>query len=278
MQWELQPDAAPRPCELPVALLSGFAVYTTFRWPLAPRWLQAHLERLRQNAETLGLGFPKPDTALLELLWQTLGNEETIARLTITAEAASYGDLFLAGPLPYRIFLSTRPVPPPVETPISLQTIRYTRPLPLIKLIGIGELIHFKRKALSAGFQDILLVNEQDHFTEASTANFFALDHDGRLWTPEPARDGCLSGITRQQVLEAAKSLQKPHINQQPLRYADLNSYQAAFLTNASQGLAPVGAIDHIQLPWPPEAQVLFRELKSVWQKLSQSEGVSPAS
>ena len=114
---------------------------------------------------------------------------------------------------------------------------------------------------MRAGYDDILLVNESGYLTEASTANFFAVDASGTLHTPDPERDGCLPGITRGQILALGKRLDIS-IAREPLHTAHIPSYTAAFLTNAVQGLLPVGRIDAHPLPWPKAVQELFQMLR----------------
>jgi branched-subunit amino acid aminotransferase/4-amino-4-deoxychorismate lyase len=136
--------------------------------------------------------------------------------------------------------------------------------LPNIKLAGIGELIQAKCAARHEDYDDILLLNHSNHITEASTANFFAFDASGCLRTPDPLRDGCLPGITRQQVLEMAKAQNIP-IRQEPLDIREVSDFSGAFLTNAVQGLIPIKQIDASELPWPQATQDSFKTLQNAW-------------
>lgn len=245
----------------PAALLSGFAVYTTFRLPIAPQLFQVHFERLRQNAGFIGLEWAYESAPLYEQIIRLIPPQEPVVRLTAYADVSVFGDLLQRQPLPCGLLLSTRPAPLVPQERLSLQTFRADRILPTVKWAGIGDILHLKRRAMQAGYDDILLMNHQGHFTEVSTANFFAINASGILHTPNPQRDGCLPGITRAQILTLAEQL-KIAVCPEPLDAAQIPNYTGAFLTNAVQGLLPVGRIDAHTLPWTREAQELFQTLR----------------
>jgi branched-subunit amino acid aminotransferase/4-amino-4-deoxychorismate lyase len=248
----------------PAALLSGFAVYTTFRLPIAPKLFQAHYERLKQNVEFLGLDWVYSSVSLYEQIIRLVPPDEPVARLTAYAEASFFGDLLQKQPLPCALLLSSRPAPAIPQARLSLQTFRYDRVFSNVKWTGIGDVIYLKRTAMQAGYDDILLINHSGHFTEASTANFFALDASGVLHTPNPERDGCLPGIARSQIFALAERL-KLTVSENPLEIAQIPTYSGAFLTNAVQGIVPVGRIDTHALPWPKETQALFQTLREAF-------------
>src|SRR4051812_25798207 len=86
------PQFAPL-AELPAGLLYGMAVYTTFRLPLPPVWMFAHLERLLQNAGELGLmvRFSRQDVyEALQGYLQADPLTSQVLRLTLVADVQEY--------------------------------------------------------------------------------------------------------------------------------------------------------------------------------------------
>jgi branched-subunit amino acid aminotransferase/4-amino-4-deoxychorismate lyase len=262
MHWELPATEGLLPTkrpDFPVALLYGYQVYTTFRWPIETRWLHRHLDRLEHDAQAIRLDWRCNRASLPQHLESCFQPETPVMRLTVFAEADGYGDFFQAQPLPGRLLLSTRTLPARRES-LRLKSIRYQRPLPTIKLGAMAPLMMARRKAMASGFEDVLLVNPQGHLCEASTANIFFI-REGTLYTPDPERDGCLPGITRQQVLEAAETLGIPTHTRNPVSAWALRRMEGVFLTNAVQGVEPVQSMDQIAFPWPDSATVLLKKL-----------------
>ncbi|HEY9685961.1 MAG TPA: aminotransferase class IV [Coleofasciculaceae cyanobacterium] len=262
MHWELPAEEGSPPREwlnFPTALLYGYQVYTTFRWPIEARWLHRHMERLESDARAIGLDWRCDRENLTRQLEACFQQEMPVMRLTVVADADAYGDFFKAPSPSGRLLLSTRTLPAGREL-LRLKSIRYQRPLPTIKLGAMAPLILTRRKAMAGGFDDVLLVSPQGHLCEASTANIFFI-REGGLYTPDPERDGCLPGITRLQVLEAAETLGIPIQTKSPISVWALRRMDGAFLTNAVQGIEPVRCVDQIAFPWSDSAMELLKKL-----------------
>jgi branched-subunit amino acid aminotransferase/4-amino-4-deoxychorismate lyase len=131
----------------------------------------------------------------------------------------------------------------------------YVRPAPLIKHLGLAEIITLKQKAQLEGFDDVLL-GKNNLVSEASTSNIFYIQA-GSLLTPDPWRDACLPGITRQRVLETAQAQGLPLQASFPIPFSAMAAMDGAFLTNAAQGIRRVSRIDDITLPWPDAASAI---------------------
>jgi branched-subunit amino acid aminotransferase/4-amino-4-deoxychorismate lyase len=314
MVWELSSANEQESVSSPsgsMGALYGLHVYTTFTWPLAPRWWKTHWERLRSDAAALDLAFPfQIDTvqAQIEALFQP---ELPILRLGVTADISHYPDFWREpqNALPSRLWLAARAKAPSIAA-LRLQTAVYERPMSYIKNTAMAESILLKRKSLAAGANEVLFIGHQDHsfdkdghrrsriltsglgetmqsslesyfLRECSTTNIFLLEEAPeqpqglRLRTPDPQRDGCLPGITRLQVLEAAASLGIPVFAEgAPIPLSALRTCQGAFTGNAAQGLVPVQAVQHpsdFPLPgwdmhWTPAAKACFKSLQQVLQ------------
>jgi branched-subunit amino acid aminotransferase/4-amino-4-deoxychorismate lyase len=255
--------------DFPAGLLFGMHVYTTFRFPLAPVWQQAHWQRLTENAQAIGLDWPFQWADVSAVLEQCYRPETPVFRLTAMADVRVYGD-FDRNPktlIPARLVLSARSVPPMSSTPLRLQTACYMRPSPLIKWGAMAESILLKRAARGAGFDDVLFLSEAGMLREASTSNVFVMrrqtessegDSSFQLETPNPQRDGCLPGIARLQVIEAATALNLPVCDEQPISVQSLKDADGVFLSNAAQGLRTVQSLDYegemYAFPWTSHA------------------------
>ncbi len=267
MHWLLENNACLKAIEnFPTALLYGYSVYTTFRWPLPKHRLQAHLQRLAHDAKAIGLAWESPDECLIAQIQQLVQPDTPVVRLTAMADVNGYVDLFDETTKPARLLLSTRPAPAPTKNPLKLQTAAYERPLATIKLGAMAEVIHFKQQALRSGFDDVLLINRTGNVSEASTANIFLI-RGNCLLTPEPERDRCLPGITRAEVLDIAGRLGLA-TETSSMTPADFAGLDGAFLTNAVQGIQMVGRIDAHAFPWPKAAQEKLTTLQAILAKI----------
>lgn len=246
--------------QVPSGLLYGYSVYTTLKMPISEQGIDLHLQRLKKDCKALGLQWRYTDSRILERLNALFQPGEPVFRLTVCADVESYSDFYAEdASLPSRLLISSRPAPQRPADGVRLKTVSHQRPLPTLKHGAMAETILLKRQARKDGFDDILLMNAQGHACESSTANLF-LVRNGQLQTPEPVRDGCLPGITRQLILDGANAQRIP-IGFEPVSLNELQSAQGAFLTNATQGLVPVHAIDGQVLPWPSEAKRISQAL-----------------
>jgi branched-chain amino acid aminotransferase len=98
-----------------------------------------------------------------------------------------------------------------------------------------------KAKARAAGYDEIVLVDEEDHIAEGPTTNLFLVDAAGTLVTPLPAH--VLLGVTRASILELAKAegIDAVERNVTP---EDLRGAAEAFLTGTTAGVWPVTSVD----------------------------------
>jgi branched-subunit amino acid aminotransferase/4-amino-4-deoxychorismate lyase len=144
------------------------------------------------------------------------------------------------------VMVTVRPPVDPPQTPQSLKSVPYLRPVPHIKHLGGFGQIYYGRRAEREGFDDALLTGSGGEVSEATISNIAFSDGTGVIW-PDAA---CLAGITMQllQPRLADTGLPSRH---GPVRLADLPSFTGAFVTN-SRGVAPVGRIDGTTLAVDP--------------------------
>jgi branched-chain amino acid aminotransferase len=98
-----------------------------------------------------------------------------------------------------------------------------------------------KWKARKAGYDEILLVDEEGHLAEGPTTNLFLVDAEGTLLTP-PA-ENVLHGVTRRTILDLAKhdGIEVREVSIEP---QELLAAHEAFLTGTTAGVWPIESVD----------------------------------
>ncbi len=219
------------------ALALGGAVFARAR----------HLGRLLEAAAALGIAVEPGRVE--RALDAALTPAPTILRTTLTRGTAARG-LWPSSAGPATLVVSAAPWSPALlGQPARLVTAAGRRnelsPTANLKTLGYLDHILAARQAAVAGVEDALILNTQGRVACSTIANVFVLKA-GRLLTP-PLTEGCLPGILRALVLEAAPALGLV-AEEAPLAPADLHAAEAVFLTNSVRFLRPVTALDGVGL------------------------------
>lgn len=131
---------------------------------------------------------------------------------------------------------------PPRAAPVApqrLQSCRYVRPLAHLKHLATLPLLHARRAARAAGFDDALLVDPADHVTEGALWNLGFVDSEGGIvWPDGDALRGVTEGLLRA-GLEAAGLAQRVST----VRLEACPTFRSAFACNSS-GLWPLASVD----------------------------------
>jgi len=98
-----------------------------------------------------------------------------------------------------------------------------------------------KWAARRAGYDEILLVDEEGCVAEGPTTNVFLVDADGVLATPPEKR--VLLGVTRRSILELARD-EGLAVEERHIRPEELARAAEVFLTGTSAGVWPVESVD----------------------------------
>lgn len=98
-----------------------------------------------------------------------------------------------------------------------------------------------KWNARRAGYDEILLVDEDGCVAEGPTTNVFLVDDDGVLVTPLEAR--VLLGVTRRSILELAVA-EGLRVEERRVTPEELEAAAEVFLTGTSAGVWPVESVD----------------------------------
>lgn len=197
--------------------LLGDTVYETMRtYDSCIFALQAHLQRLRDSLQAIGIEDAPDDARLADWLRAATrrlvhaegGPDEAVVRITVTRGPGPHG-MSTRGAGPSTVYILARPLPPaPAEVyskGLRLVTAK-TRRLdpaaqdPRIKAGSALNLVLARLEADRAGVDDALMCDANGNYLEASSANLFVLHH-GRFYTAH-GEDGVLEGITAQRTRE----------------------------------------------------------------------------
>jgi len=116
--------------------------------------------------------------------------------------------------------------------------------------------------AKSKGFDEVVLLDEQDRVSECTSANIFIATPEG-VMTP-PLSSGCLPGVTRELLLSEAGSPEVP-IHERHLRLEDLYRADSVFITSTTRELLPVVEIEGRQLNCNEAARLALQQSFSAY-------------
>lgn len=222
--------------------------------------LQAHLQRLQESADAIGLQLPyslEQITDAIELLIDAYSRDSGYLRLVVTRGEGSLGidprkcarpNLFIIADELTVMDVSG------VEHGVRLHVAKTRRTPaqcldPKVKSLNYLNNIVARIEANRAGCDEALMLNLEGYVSEGSVDNLFIVT-DGVLATPA-LRDGLLQGITRAVVIDVATGLGIP-CEQTSLRVSDLVRAQECFLTGTGAELIPVRQIDAHRFDGPP--------------------------
>lgn len=207
-----------------------------------PRRLDAHLTRLRDGADVIGIKVPMADqelSAAFEDVIEANAIVNGVLRLTLTRGPAPRG---LLPPVPAQPTLIITSASQDLASSKAVNAVIATvtrrnehSPLSGIKTTGYLDGILAAAEASKRGCDEALLLNTAGNFSEATVSNLF-LVIDGGAVTP-PVHDGALSGVMRADVIKALAAAERS------LTPADLTKASEAFLTN-SLGIRPLVMVD----------------------------------
>lgn len=226
---------------------------------------ERHLARLESGCEALGIQ-PPSEVATVERLVAILsrlgvsGAVDRVVRVQVCAGASGRG---WRRPEDARSHVIVEAWEPPARRPLRVCVADDRTRLPVPAIPGIktcSGLAHVlaAREAGARGADD--LVRHVDAvLTEASAANVFWLS-GARLRTPS-ADLPLYPGLTRETVMRVAHESDLV-VQEGSWAPSELRGADAAFLTNAVRGIAPIRRLDDRLLAWPPSLRDLERAVR----------------
>ncbi len=195
-----------------------------------------HCARLRQNAAALDIEFAFADEVLCDALREVIARnavQNGIARLTLTNRGDGRWNRDEGNDL--SIIAFNVPAPPLNDLRLILSPFRLDarRALAGIKSTSYMEHQMAWIGAQQKGGDEALLCNQSGAICEGARSNIFWA-RDGELFTPS-LETGCLPGIAREIVIEAAASL-GISANEGVFSLSELSGADEIFLSSASSG------------------------------------------
>ena len=214
--------------------------------------LREHIDRLYESAHTIMLTIPLSKGEMLEVVKQSLRVNrlrDAYIRLVVTR---GEGDLGLDPRKCKRatVFViadTIRLYPKALyEKGLDLITVATQRNVPealnpQIKSLNYLNNILAKIEAITAGYEEAIMLSHSGYVTECTGENIFIIDGK-RLLTPPPYI-GVLRGITRQTVMGLARPM-RLEVREELLTRYDLFNADECFLTGTAAEIVPVVKID----------------------------------
>jgi branched-subunit amino acid aminotransferase/4-amino-4-deoxychorismate lyase len=242
--------------DLTYLALVNYGAYTSFRVEDgAARGLGRHLERLRLSSIAL-FDEPVEEARLRDLMRIAVaGHDACWLRTSLFSPDIGPRKPSWRG-VP-KVMTSASPSPPPLASAVRVDVQTHVRRFPEIKSVDLHDLIHARRTAQDAGFDDALFVDQTGLISEGSLWNIGFVKGDRVTWPQAPM----LAGVT-QALIEAGLAGLGLTSEMRPVRLPDLAAFDHAFICNsATPACAVTGIGDHAFSSDP----ALIERLETAW-------------
>lgn len=270
LNGEYLPEAEARVSVLDRGYLYGDGLFETI--PVSNgrpfRWAQ-HLERLRKGADWLGIPLPFSPKEVRGVIRELVRRNElphSTVRVALSRGVGPRGYSPAGAGAPsfsvtHHSAAEIDPDNPPrwnlctasVRVPAGDRLVQFKTASRLMNIVARAE-------AEAAGAQEALIVNTNGEITEASGGNLFWVWR-GTIHT-SPTSVGALPGITRAVILELCATLGIPN-HKKIIRPDMLCNAEGVFLTQSTEGVIAVEALDETRFEVPPLIQTLS---KAYWE------------
>jgi len=279
LNGRLMPRSRARLSPFDHGFLYGYGLFETMRAYSGDIFrLDRHLSRLYRSAEALGLMrgviASEAKQSLEAACRETLrANKLKEARLRLTVSAGE-GDII---PGPASCSAPTVLVTARSFTPLSAQeyergfkaalsSLRRDSQSPLSRLKSTSYLgnVIARMEARAAGCDEGVVLNEKGCLAEGSTSNIFLVSQ--RVLLTPSLESGILPGITREAVLEIARSLNIAAVERE-VELAELTQAEEAFVTSSLLEIMPLTWFDGRAIGSGKPGE-LTRKLMAAYRKL----------
>ncbi len=230
-----------------LGIVRGYGVFDLLRTYDGKTFkLHEHILRLQRSADQIKLTLPWTAAEIEQITRETYArNGLANATIRIVATGGASED-FMTPPAQPTLIVMVNPIgPTPVEqytNGVKVITTRIDRIMPTVKSLNYITAIMAMQAARQVGAVEAVYRTADNRLTEGTRANFFVFQGK-RLITPKTE---VLGGITREVVLEIAED--DFEVSEAPLYYADLATYDEAFITSSTKEVLPVVQIDEIMV------------------------------
>ena len=250
-------DGAPATLDdLTHVALVNYGAYTSFRVEQGGvRGLDLHLARLEAEAVEL-FGEPVGDSHLRGLMRGAVaGRDACWLRVSLfSPEISPRTPEWQGAP---RVMIAVSPAPAPLADAPRLQLQTYAREAAHLKHAATFGLIRARRMARLAGFDDALFVDGEGLISEGSLWNVGFVSDDQVIWPQAPMLAGVAQALVQRGLANAGLTGRT-----EPLRIADLERFDAAFLCNSATPACAIAAIGERSFSTLPG---LIERLQGAW-------------
>lgn len=235
-----------------------YEVFRVFRYK--PLFLAEHLDRMFRSIELLGFDKPYSRQLLEKLLFELLDTEPgRIGNIKIRLSWWPEPILEI-GYIPHRY-----PTFREQTEGVVVATFHAIRNTPNIKLWNAALRERTNQALKDLDVFEVLLVNEDGNITEGGRTNQFYVK-DSVLYTAPLI--SVLPGITRQKVIDAAKTLNIRMIEKY-LHESEVGIVDEMFTSGTSAGVQPIAVVNGIRLP---ESRPVTMRLQQLYDKMVEEE------
>ncbi|MBX9615146.1 MAG: aminotransferase class IV [Caulobacteraceae bacterium] len=228
----------PTESDLHYLALVNYGAYTAFRIEAGGvRGLDRHLARLEASA--------------IELFGEPVGEDEfrSLLRVAVADRRDAWLRVSLFSPeiwprtpsarIRPKVMTVVSPPPPPLATRVRLCVQTYGRDQAHLKHMATMGLIHARRMAREAGFDDALFADAEGLISEGPSWNIGFLAGDTVVWPQAPMLAGVAQSLIQDHLAEVGLSGVS-----EPVTAADLGRFDGAFFCNSATPACAVTAID----------------------------------
>lgn len=231
----------------------------------AVRFLQAHLQRLQQGCERLGMAYPAE--ALIDDIRQvSAAAKGGVLKIIVTRGAGGRG--YRPKPeLSVTRIVTLHPLPESGDSALAVRwcDLRLSRNPVMAGMKHLNRLEQVlaqrewtEEPSGEHGIGEGLMLDTEGELVSGTASNVF-LVRKGALLTPDLRFCG-VRGVMRAQVLRVAKELGLQH-SEEPLWPHDLDDATEVFMTNAVRGIRCVVALENLRWRAGPVARQLATAL-----------------
>lgn len=243
--------------------------------------LREHIDRLFESAHTIMLNIPLSKDELIQAVRQSVKiNKLTNAYIRLVVTRGE-GDLGLdprkcVRPTIFIIADKIELYPKRLyEKGLELITVATQRNVPealnpQIKSLNYLNNILAKIEAITAGYEEAIMLSSSGYVTECTGENLFIID--GKALLTPPPYIGVLRGITRQTVMDLGHSL-RLDVREELLTRHDLFNADECFLTGTAAEIVPVVKIDG-RLIGKGTPGPITKRLQTAFRQKTKTDGV----
>ncbi|GBL03032.1 aminodeoxychorismate lyase [Glaciecola sp. KUL10] len=235
----------------------GDGCFTTMRASAGKiQLLNTHIQRLQSDADVLGIDFSFKDELLDYLTGESFTQalqlkNESVVKVLVSRGTGGRGYMPPTGDKQNsQCFVSVHPFKSQENAALSLML----SPVLLAKQPYLAGVKHCNRleqvlakrslwqynAEIESKFDDVLMLDNEQHVIESSSANFFAFD--GKHWLT-PKLDLCgVTGVMRQFIIDNSEALSM-QVHECVMSVEQLSQLKSAFVCNAVHGVTPVKSI-----------------------------------